>query len=109
MSIAAELHGCWWRQCDIGRGVRLPGGFFLYLTFHIFPDTAFQWFSGSSSSCSCLSVGLAESSAVRGTIRLPRFSLRDRPGVLHDGLLAPLVSSVKCLMDKWMVGWVVYN
>ena len=68
----------------------------------------FQWFSGSCSSCSCLSVGLPESSAVRGSIRLPRCSLRGRPGVLYDGLLAPLVSPIKCLMDGWMDGWVVY-
>ena len=32
-----------------------------------------------------LSVGLPESSAVRGSIRLPRCSLRGRPGVLYDG------------------------
>ena len=38
---------------------------------HIFLDTTFQRFSGSCSSCSCLSVGLPEGSAVRGRIRLP--------------------------------------
>ena len=58
----------------------------------------------------CLSVGLPKSRAVRGSIKLPRCSLRGRPGVFYDGLLAPLVSSVKCLMDGWMDGciWVVY-
>ena len=46
-----------------------------------------------------LSVGLLESSAVRGSIRLPRCSLRGRPGVLYDGFL----SSSLCL---WLVvGW----
>ena len=50
-----------------------------------------------------LSVGLLESSAVRGSFRLPRCSLRGRPGVLYDGFLAPLVSSSQCL---WLVvGW----
>ena len=50
------------------------------------------------------------SSAVRGSIRLPRCSLRSRPGVLYYGLMAPLVSSVKCPMDEWMDAciWVVY-
>ena len=71
---------------------------------HVLLDTAFQWFSGSCSSCGCLSVGLPESIAVRGSIRLPGCSLRGRPGVLYDGLLAHLVSSVKCLMDGWMDG-----
>ena len=50
-----------------------------------------------------LSVGLLASSAVRGSIRLPRCSLRGRPGVLYDGFLASLVSSSQCL---WLVvGW----
>ena len=57
-----------------------------------------------------LSVGLPESNAVRGSIRPPRRSLRGRPGVLYDGPLAPVVSSVKRLMNGWMDGciWVVY-
>ena len=58
-----------------------------------------HWFIGSVQLV-VLSVGLLESSAVRGSIRLPRCSLRGRPGVLYDGFLASLVSSSLCL---WLV------
>ena len=75
---------------------------------HICLNTAFQWFSGPCSFCSCVPVGLPESSAVRGGIRLPRRSLRGCPGVPYASLLAPLVSPAKYLMDGWMDGWVVY-
>ena len=60
-----------------------------------------HWFIGSVQLV-VLSVGLLESSAVRGGFRLPRFTLRGRPGVLYDGFLAPLVSSSLCL---WLDGW----
>ena len=61
-----------------------------------------QWYRGSIVG-SVLSAGLPESSAVRGGFRLPRFTLRGRPGVLYDGFLAPLVSPSLCL---WLVvGW----
>ena len=61
-----------------------------------------HWFIGSVQLV-VLSVGLLESSAVRGSIRLPRCSLRGRPGVLYDGFLASLVSSSLYL---WLVvGW----
>ena len=52
-----------------------------------------------------LSVGLLESSAVRGSIRLPKCSLRGRPGVLYDGFLAPLVCLQVCVFDWWLDGW----
>ena len=68
-------------------------------------DTTFKWFSGTGVQwlVVVLSAGLLESSAVRGGIRLPRFTLRGCPGVLYDGFLAPLVSSSLCL---WLVvGW----
>ena len=74
-------------------------------SFNIFLDTTFKWFSGTGVQwlVVVLSAGLLESSAVRGGIRLPRFTLRGCPGVLYDGFLAPLVSSSLCL---WLVvGW----
>ena len=39
-----------------------------------------------------------------GALGCQDVSLRGRPRVLYDGLLAPLVSSVECLMDGWMDG-----